>query len=328
MMYETVAVNGHLEVPPQHEAAVTAVIGANVKSIRVIEGDFVKRGSVLGTLAHPELIQIQTEYVKKYNAFLFLKKEYERQKTLLKNDIASQKSFQATQRDFRSAKGVCEGLRMQLLQLHLNPKAVREGNISSTAPIISPISGFVEDINIKIGQYITPSQPLFTLVNIEHLHADFMVYEKDVSKIHKGQQIRVRIPSIPSYSGEATIRSVGNKFEDSPRALHIHAEFDKKEDFMIPGLYITGNIQVGEEKSTALPSTAIVSEGEKSYIFTAKKQANEWHFQPVAITTGKTDGDWVTVHLPTNFDTTQQVAWTAAYKLISEMKKSATSHSH
>ena len=31
--------NGTLEVPPQNEAAITSVIGANVTSIKVIEGD-------------------------------------------------------------------------------------------------------------------------------------------------------------------------------------------------------------------------------------------------------------------------------------------------
>ena len=37
-----VEANGQLEVPPQNEASVTAIIGANVKSIEVIEGDKVK----------------------------------------------------------------------------------------------------------------------------------------------------------------------------------------------------------------------------------------------------------------------------------------------
>ena len=37
-----VEANGQLEVPPQHEATVTAILGANVTAIKVIEGDKVK----------------------------------------------------------------------------------------------------------------------------------------------------------------------------------------------------------------------------------------------------------------------------------------------
>ncbi len=40
-----VEANGDLEVPPQNEATVTAVIGANITDIKVIEGDKVNKGA-------------------------------------------------------------------------------------------------------------------------------------------------------------------------------------------------------------------------------------------------------------------------------------------
>ena len=55
--------NGQLEVPPQNEAAVTAIIGANIISIKVIEGDKIKKGQVLAYLNHPDLIKLQTDYI-------------------------------------------------------------------------------------------------------------------------------------------------------------------------------------------------------------------------------------------------------------------------
>ena len=41
-----VEANGQLEVPPQNEAAITAIIGANVTSIKVIEGNKVRLGII------------------------------------------------------------------------------------------------------------------------------------------------------------------------------------------------------------------------------------------------------------------------------------------
>ena len=61
-----VEANGQLEVPPQHEATVTAILGANITSIKVIEGDKVRKGQVLAYLSHPNLTQLQTNYVKAY----------------------------------------------------------------------------------------------------------------------------------------------------------------------------------------------------------------------------------------------------------------------
>lgn len=58
-----VEANGQLEVPPQYEATVTAVLGGNINSIKVLEGDKVNKGQVLAYLSHPNLTKIQTDYI-------------------------------------------------------------------------------------------------------------------------------------------------------------------------------------------------------------------------------------------------------------------------
>ncbi|MFV1883034.1 MAG: efflux RND transporter periplasmic adaptor subunit [Balneola sp.] len=78
----TVRVNGQLEVPPQHEATVTSVLGANIVSIEVIEGDFVTKNQTLAYLSHPNLIQVQTEYVRSWRQMNYLDREYQRQQRL------------------------------------------------------------------------------------------------------------------------------------------------------------------------------------------------------------------------------------------------------
>src|SRR5690606_28972423 len=62
-----VRANGQLEVPPQNEATVTAIVGANVSSIEVIEGEEVKKGQVLAYLTHPDLTRLQGDYLEAYN---------------------------------------------------------------------------------------------------------------------------------------------------------------------------------------------------------------------------------------------------------------------
>src|SRR5690606_33838592 len=58
-----ITANGRLEVPPQNEAKVTSVFGANVSKIFVIEGEQVKSGQVLAYISDPNLIQKQTDYL-------------------------------------------------------------------------------------------------------------------------------------------------------------------------------------------------------------------------------------------------------------------------
>ena len=71
-----VEANGQLEVPLQNEATITTVVGANVVSIEVIEGDKVNKGQTVAYLSHPNIIQKQTDYLNAYSNSQFLKKEY------------------------------------------------------------------------------------------------------------------------------------------------------------------------------------------------------------------------------------------------------------
>ena len=79
-----VEANGTLEVPPQNEAAITSVVGANVVSIKVIEGDKVSKGQVVAYLSHPNIIKLQTDYLNAHSNSVFLKKNYERQKKIIR----------------------------------------------------------------------------------------------------------------------------------------------------------------------------------------------------------------------------------------------------
>ena len=94
-----VEANGQLEVPPQHEATVTAILGANVTSIKVIEGDQVSKGQVLAYLSHPNLTRLQTDYVRAYSQLQFLEKENQRQKRLYEEEVGSGKTYQQIQAD-------------------------------------------------------------------------------------------------------------------------------------------------------------------------------------------------------------------------------------
>ncbi len=84
----------------------------------------------------------------------------------------------------------------------------------------------------------------------------------------------------------------------------------------------------------ALPEDAIIVEEGKPYIFIAEvhqereSEKTEWMFRPIEIRTGASDEGWVEINLLEPLPNGAKVAWNKAYYLISEMKKSETSHEH
>jgi len=319
-----VVANGQLEVLPQNEASVTTIIGANITSIEVYEGKKVNKGQVLAYLSHPDLLNLQTRYLNAWNQLQYTDKEYQRQKRLFEEQVGSGRDFQKIQSDFFSLTAEVKNLEAQLKLLKLDPEKIKQGNIVEQVPVISPINGFIEKVNVKTGQYAEPQMQMFEVINNDHIHADLMVFEKDVYKVKEGQSVSF---SIESHSGEmltAKIFAVGKSFEQNPKAVHVHAEIENKKGLLISGMYITGRISTGEDYAYAIPEGAIVNEDGKQVIFISEQDKDSWKFSPLEVITGQQENDIVEIKLLSPLKKGTLLAMNNAYYLLSEMKKSET----
>ena len=324
-----IEVNGKLGVPPQNEAVVTSILGANINSIKAIEGDKVKKGQTLAYISHPSIITMQTDYLQTYNKLTFLEQDFNRQKKLYEANVGSGRDYQLAQSAFSSAKGLAKGLESQLGLLGISAKSVRNGNISQVAPVRSPINGFIEKVEIKSGQYVQPQTPLFEVVNTEHIHADLMVFEKDISKVENGQTVQFTIESLGNKELTAKIYSVGKSFEEGPKALHVHAEIENKDKNLIPGMYVKARIITKNTITQALPEDAIFQEGEQYFVFTAEKEDDgSWEFTPKEVFVKNTSSGFTAFDFVAPIEKGTLVAQSGAYYLMAELKKSEAEHTH
>lgn len=321
MMSGFVEVNGHLEVPPQSEATVTPVIGGNVSSINVIEGDEVNKGKVLAYLSHPDIITVQTDYINTANRLKFLRKDFERQKKLYEEGVGSGETFQRAESELESAKGHLNGMEAQLRQLHINPSSLKNGNIQQQIPILSPINGAVQKVNIKTGQFVETKSNMFEIINTQHVHADIMVFEKDISKVRNGQRVYFTVASQPEKEMEANILSIGKNFEQDPKAVHVHAEIKEHSENLVPGMYVRGKIAVKNMRTLAFPEAAIAKNGDRYFVFLAEKEEENWSFKPTEVTVGTQDNEWTEVKFLDQQLANSKFAMNNAYYLMAEMNQ-------
>lgn len=324
-----IEVNGLLKVPPQNEATVTTALGANISSITVIEGDKIKKGQILAYITHPDIITLQTDYLQTYNKLTFLEQNYNRQKKLYEAEVGSGKDYQEAKSAYSSTKGLVKGLESQLQLIGLSTLNIQKGDIQNKAPIKSPIDGYIEKVTIKTGQYVLPQTGLFEVVNIEHVHADLMVFEKDMSKVKNGQKVIFNVEALKGEELTAKIFSIGKSFEEGPKALHIHAEIEHKNQNLIPGTYVKAKIITDEKLDDAISNEGVFKEGEISYVFVAKKAENSsWEFVPKEILIKITSDGYTSFSFKDDVDTSVLIAQNGAYYLMAEMKKSEAEHSH
>lgn len=328
----TIKVTGQLELFPQDRANISPFVGGNVRSINVIEGDKVNRGQVLAYLEHPDIITMQQEFQEKNDELVFLEQDFERKKILYEKGVSSGKEFQLAQSKFRSTMSSVNGLRSKLKLLGINTGKVLEGQIYSAVPITSPISGFVDEVMVSLGDYVAPQTKMFTVSDNTEIHADFKVYEKDIHKVKEGQEIYFTVASKPDELLKAKIHAIGKTFETDPKALHVHADVHNEDKELLPGMYVEGRIAQDEKMVYAVPEEAIIKDGEQSFIFIldedGEKEKNKMKFKMIPISTGITDLGFVEINLPADMPKEAKVVTKGAYTLSSEMVKGELEHDH
>ncbi len=270
-----VKTTGQLEVAPNSKAEVTTYIGGNVVGIAAFQGDKVKKGQVLATLEHPDIIQLQQDFIERYNNLEYLKKEYQRQEELYKNNVGSGKNFQKVESEYKSAKAQYQGLKLRLKMLKLNTNYIEQGNIIHQLKVLSPINGYVSEINISLGSYIDARTKMFSIRNFDKIHADLSVYEKDINKIKKGQVVRLSVANMPNKELKGKIFAIAKEYKTNSRSIVVHASIENPPSKLIADSYVSGEILIDNEKVTAVPETAIVKDGGKNFIFVFDKKGSE-----------------------------------------------------
>ena len=318
-----------------------------------------RKGQVLATLEHPDFIQLQQDYINTVNSLAYLEKEYERQKKLYEEKVGSGKDFQKTSADYFNSKSNAEALKAKLNMIGINSSEVAKGKIFPLVNLTAPINGIVSLVETNVGSYIEPLTKVFEIVDNEKIHADLMVFEKDIDKIKIGQKIYFTTTGVPDKELEAKIFAISPAFEQNPKAIQVHANIVTKNAKLLPGMYIKGKIIANDVETDVLPEHAIVTEEGKTYIFVQKEgkehdhghekeaQSSDEHahesdkdehhegheegklgFEMVEVITGATSNGYTEVKLLKPLPKNAQIAGNGAYYLLAEMGKGETEHSH
>ena len=189
-----VEASGMIDVPPENRAVITAFMGGYIKNNPLLIGDAVKKGQVLITLENPEFVEIQQQFQELAEQLNYLKSEYERQQALVAENITSKKNFLKAESEYKRSVATYTGLRKKLQMLHINPERVLQGDYTSQASIYAPITGTIAETFVSKGSYVSSADPIMEIVDIDHIHLELEVFEKDMLKVKKGQKIQFTIP--------------------------------------------------------------------------------------------------------------------------------------
>lgn len=263
-----VKASGQLAVPPQKQADVNVLMGGIIRRIMVLEGQTTGKGKPVAWLENQEFIKMQQEYLTAKNAFTFTEQELQRQQELSEAEAGTGKVLQQAQADYNAQKAKILGLEKQLQQLHIDPASVAKGELVTQIPVLAPISGTVGHISINTGAYAQPGKPIMEIIDNSEIHCDLIVFEKDLFKVKAGQQVNFTLTNQNNQQISGQIYGVNKSFEDASKGIIVHAVIRDAAKFrLIPGMYVTALIDVGNQLTTAVPVDALVRSEGKNYVY-------------------------------------------------------------
>jgi cobalt-zinc-cadmium efflux system membrane fusion protein len=336
-MSAVIPVTGILDVPPKNLISISAMMGGFIKNTALLQGMKVKKGDVIVTIQNPDFIQIQREYLESKSRLEFVRQEYKRQEELSKENVSATKTFQQISAELNSLMASLSALEERLRLLNINPATLTQDNIRSVVTITTPIDGFVTDVNVNIGKYVSPQDVICQIVDTRDLHAELTVFEKDIAKVKKGQKVRFSLADESSNERMGTVFLVDHKIS-AERTVRVHAHIDEADASLIPNMYLKALIEADNITTTVLPDEAILRSGSLDLIFIKTshgdpsikdaEEPNEDHskeqvFRAIEVKRGISQNGYTEVLLPQDFDVkNSEVVVKGSYDVLSKMNNS------
>ena len=312
---QRITVNGKLDVPPQNLVIISAPLGGFVKSTKLLSGMKVKKGDVLAVLENQEYIQLQQDYLDNRTKLEYAEADYTRQQELARENVNALKSLQLAKSQYESLRAMVSGLEAKLAMINLSPTSVKDGKIKSTINLYAPITGFITMVNVNIGQFVNATDVLFKIVNLEHMHAELQVYERDINKIAVGQRVTFRLAN-DSSSYQAFVSLVGKEISPE-RTVQVHCELNTRDRSLLPGMFVTAVIETASKETDVVPTTAVSSFEGKDYIFVS---SGDNQFKAIRVVTENSVGNFTEVRLQEKVVSGTTIVTTGAFELMGLLK--------
>jgi RND family efflux transporter MFP subunit len=234
---------------PQAPGAITAIY--------VKTGDHVSKGQILVQLNN----SVQLQQIAQFQAQADLAKTvYQRQKNLWDQKIGTEVQYLQDKSNYDAAEKQVEG--------------AKQG--ADLYRIVSPISGTIDQMDLKLGQIASPGQNGIRIVNTDVLKVKADVPESYSTDINQGDNVKVVVPDA-NDSLMLKVTFASKVIDAGSRSFGIEIKLPDNKEFK-PNM--TATIRVADyskKNSITVPLNAIQHSDTTAFVFinqngTAKKQ--------------------------------------------------------
>lgn len=243
-------------------------MGGKVESIRVKEGQFVKKGTLLLTL-NTSAVRNQIKGVK--SSLELASTAYEKQKNLWDQKIGSEIQYLQAKSNKEALEAQLETLESQLVMAQLH----------------APYDGTVNKIYPKKGEMAGPTMPVMEFVNLSKMTVRANVSEKYIDLVKKGQNVELSFSALPDYKIITPIVKVSKVINPKSRTFEIELKIDNKDERIKPNM--VSSIMINDysaHDAFVIPSLTIKKDITGSFVYIVVENDGKSIVQKRQIETG------------------------------------------
>ena len=245
LMAESITLSG--AVISDNKKMITSRFMGFVTDVKVSEGDFVKKGSLLYTIDSKEIDSALTQVqlgisqaelsLQMYrNQHTNIKLNLDRHRRLLEKDMVSK--FEVENLEL-AEKNLADMITIATKQVgQAQARLLEVKNQYRYLNITAPNDGVIVSKNINVGEMAMPGMPAFELSDLNNLKISAEISEDNLSSIKEGKKVLVNIPS-RNIKTTGIISAIIPSSNPMTHSFKIKISFKNTYKSIYPGMYAT-----------------------------------------------------------------------------------------
>jgi len=260
--------SGKIVVNEEANAVQVSYFSGRIERLNVsFTGEEVRKGQLLATIYSPELYAAQQELIT----------------------AASLKESQPA-----LYKAVRNKLKLWKLSENQINQIEASGNVKENVPVYATVSGTVTEKLVEQGDYIKQGHPLLKIANLNTVWGNFDVYENQIDRFIKGQEVIVTTNAYPNKEFKGKVDFIDPVLNTKTRTVTLRVVLNNQNDVFKPGMFvqatIKGSLVDNEDHVLTIPSSAVLWTGERSVVY-IKTNPDQPVFEMREVVLGNQVGD-------------------------------------
>lgn len=260
-----------VEVPTAQLRVISTPLGGLLETLLVAEGDAVKKGQRLASVASPELLSLQREYLQALSRLDLARADWERDRQLLDEGIIAERRYQATHAHYVQVRTEEEQGRQTLQLAGMDDAALKrlaeKRRLSGTLVVRSPMDGVVLERLATPGQRLNALDPLYRIGRLKPLWLEIHAPLEQLSQIAPGSIVRVLEPALTGK-----VITIGRTVHGADQGVLVRAEVNAGVERLRPGQFVEAELATQRaERNYRIPLGALVRHAGSAWVFVARE---------------------------------------------------------